>query len=196
MAAGAGFCYIASMNIAQRQSMTVADYLAWGDALEERRHTELINGQIITMSPESAAHNRTKLRALMALRQALESIKRPHEIFIDGMTVPIDANTAFEPDVLVHFGAPIAAKQLTVPDPLIVVEVLSPSSVRSDSKIKLIGYFKVPSVQHYLVIDPDKRVVTHHLRAPDGGITAHSSTDGALRLDPPGIELKVADLFG
>jgi len=68
--------------------------------------------------------------------------------------------------------------------------------VRSDSKIKLIGYFKVPSVQHYLVIDPDKRVVTHHLRAPGGGITAHGSTDGALRLDPPGIELKVADLFG
>lgn len=177
--------------------MTVADYLAWGDALEERRHTELINGQIITMSPESAVHNRTKLRALMALRQALESIKQPHEIFIDGMTVPIDTNTAFEPDVLVHFGAPIPAKQLTVPDPLIVVEVLSPSSVRSDSKVKLIGYFKVSSIMHYLIIDPDTRTVTHHTRAPDGiTITAQSATDGVLHLDPPGIALKITDLFG
>lgn len=175
--------------------MTVADYLAWGDALEERRHTELINGQIITMSPESAAHNRTKLRALMALRRALESIGQPHEIFIDGMTVPIDLNTAFEPDVLVHFGVPIPANQLTVPDPLIVVEVLSPSSVRSDSTIKLTGYFKLSSVQHYLVIDPDKRVVTHHARASGGDITARNATEGVLRLDPPGIELKVADLF-
>src|SRR5437868_6003509 len=183
------------MNIAQRQSMTVADYLAWGDALEERRHTELINGQIITMSPETAAHNRTKLRTFMALQRALASTKQPHEIFIDGMTVPIDANTAYEPDVLVHVGAAIPAKQLTVPDPVIVVEILSPSSLGLDSKIKLIGYFKLASVQHYLIIDPDKRIVTHHRRATGGTNAARSATDGILRLDPPGIELTVADLF-
>jgi Uma2 family endonuclease len=183
------------MNIAQRQSMTVADYLAWGDALAERRHTELINGQIVTMSPESAAHNRTKLRTLMALHRALDSFDQPHEIFVDGMTVPIDANTAFEPDVLVHFGPAIPARQLTVPDPMIVVEVISPSSMRSDTNFKLTGYFKVPSVQHYLVLDPDKRTVTHHVRAP-GGSTARTATSGILRLDPPGIELSVAELFG
>ena len=43
-----------------------------------------------------------------------------------------------------------------------------------DSKIKLIGYFKLASVQHYLVIDPDKRIVTHHRRATGGTIAARA----------------------
>ena len=112
------------------------------------------------------------------------------------MTIRIDDHTAYEPDALVYCGERLPRGSLTAPNPIVIVEVLSPTTAHTDTSAKLIGYFSLPSVQHYLVIDPDKRVVTHHLRAPDGGITAHSSTDGALRLDPPGIELKVADLFG
>jgi Uma2 family endonuclease len=184
------------MNIAQRQGMTVADYLVWGDALEERRRTELINGQIVTMSPENAAHNRIKGAVYLTLVQAVKARDLPCEVFLDGMTVPIDTHTAYEPDVLVHRGAPIPPRQLTVPDPLIVVEIISPSSRRSDSGAKLIGYFKLPSVEHYLVVDPDARAVTHHRRAPTGGATANTASAGTLHLDPPGIELKIADLFG
>ena len=66
----------------------------------------------------------------------------------------------------------------------------------NDTSAKLIGYFKLPSVMHYLVIDPDAHAVTHHRRMPTGGTTANTVTDGALQLDPPGIALQVADLFG
>jgi len=40
------------MNIGLRSALAVDDYLAWAAAHPEGRRTELINGQIVTMSPE------------------------------------------------------------------------------------------------------------------------------------------------
>jgi Uma2 family endonuclease len=183
------------MNIALRRALTVAEYLAWGEAQSERQRSELINGRIVPMSPERADHNRTKIRIFKALEAAMVAAALGGEVFIDGMTVPIDEHTAYEPDALVHCGAPIPAHQLTVPEPVIVVEVLSPTTRHSDTSAKLIGYFKLPSVRHYLVLDPDARTVTHHTRAADGAVAARTLTAGTLRLDPPGIELDVVGLF-
>ena len=111
------------------------------------------------------------------------------------MTVPIDEHTAYEPDALVHGGAPIPAHQLTAPAPIIAVEVLSPTTRHSDNSAKLIGYFKLPSVHHYVIIDPEARSVTHHARGGDSIVATRTLTSGALRLEPPGIELQVTDIF-
>lgn len=183
------------MNIALRRVLTVPEYLAWGATQSERRRTELINGQLVAMAPERADHNRTKIRVLKALEKALVAAGVMGEVFTDGMTVPIDPHTAYEPDALVHCGPAIPANELTVPAPIVVVEVLSPSTAHTDTSAKLIGYFKLQSVQHYLVIDPEARTVMHHARTNDGTVAAQTVTTGALSLDPPGLELQIADLF-
>jgi Uma2 family endonuclease len=69
---------------------------------------------------------------------------------------------------------------------------LSATTAHSDTSAKLIGYFKLQSVAHYLVLDPDARTVTHYVR--DG--TPNLLSSGPLRLDPPGIVVAVGDLFG
>jgi Uma2 family endonuclease len=184
------------MNIARLKTMSVAEYLAWGDSQSERVRSELINGQVVAMAPERVDHNRAKGAAYSALRQAVKAARLSCEAFTDGMTVPIDAHTAYEPDAVVHCGARIPPHQLTAPAPVIVVEVTSPTSAHSDTSAKLIGYFKLPSVRHYLVIDPESRAVTHHMRADDGTLSARTLTSGSLRLDPPGLEIDVSDLFG
>ena len=48
------------MNIALRKAMTVHDYLAWAAVQSEAPRTELINGQIVFMSPEPIVHTRIK----------------------------------------------------------------------------------------------------------------------------------------
>ena len=136
------------MNIAHFKTWTVTEYLAWADTQNERRRTELINGQIVAMSPERADHNRVKLSICMALVQAVKAARLPCEVFTDGMTVPIDRHTAYEPDALVHCGPRIPPNQLTAPAPTVVVEVLSPTSAHSDTSAKLIGYFKIASIRH------------------------------------------------
>lgn len=111
------------------------------------------------------------------------------------MTVPIEPHTAYEPDVLVHCGERIPPRQLTVPASIIVVEVISPSSRHSDTSARQIGYFKLPSVQHYLVIDPDAGSFAYHARGQTGTPSVRTRSSGRLRLDPPGLEIEVAELF-
>jgi len=173
--------------------MTVDDYLAWADSQSEKVRAELINGQIVPMAPERVAHNRTKFSVAVALRQAIKSAGVPCEAFTDGLTVPIDPHTAYEPDVLVHCGDRLSDAQMTAPAPIIVVEVISPTS--ADTSAKLIGYFKLPSVRHYLVIDPEPRTVTHHRRGDDGAMSLQILASGTLQLDPSGLTVEVADFF-
>jgi Uma2 family endonuclease len=184
------------MNIALRKVMTVEDYLDWASAQSEQPRTELINGQIVAMSPERVAHNLTKGAVFIALRQAMAEARIVGQVFNDGLTVQIDDYTAYEPDASVRCGASVSPTEMKITDPGIVVEVVSPSSAHTDTSAKLIGYFKLNSVRHYLVIDPDSRIVTHHSRAGDGPVVAETFSKGTLRLDPPGISVEVESCFG
>jgi Uma2 family endonuclease len=172
--------------------MTVDEYLAWSDRQSERQRTELINGQVVAMAPERVAHNRIKITVLLALRQAVTAAHLACEVLTDGVGVRIDDHTAYEPDALVHCGDRLPGDTMIVPNPMIIVEVLSPTTAHSDTSAKLIGYFKLPSVAHYLIIDPDARTVTHYSRTGAPNLL-HT---GPLRLDPPGLDLSVEGLLG
>jgi Uma2 family endonuclease len=182
------------MNIALQRVMTVPEFLAWADAQPERQRVELINGQVVAMAPERVDHAEVKLAAALALRQAIRQRGLSCFALGDGITVRIDDYTAYEPDALVYCGERLASNAMVVPNPVIIVEVLSPSTAHIDSSAKLIGYFKLASVAHYLVIDPDAHSITNHTRTAHGTI-ANIVAEGALRLDPPGIEIQVADIF-
>ena len=84
---------------------------------------------------------------------------------------------------------------IEIDNPVIVVEVLSPSTAAIDHGRKLSGYFSLASVQHYLILDPDRRVVIHHKRGSGDAIETRVLTDGVARLDPPGFEVAVEALF-
>jgi Uma2 family endonuclease len=184
------------MNVALRTPLTVDQYLAWARTQSEPPRSELINGQIVAMSPERVAHNRAKGKVYLALTRAIATAGVIGEVFTDGLTVPIDQHTAYEPDALVRCGDPLPPDQMKVTDPVIIVEVKSASTAHMDTSAKLIGYFKLPSVCHYLFVDPDAREVTHHERTADGTVAADTLTSGIIRLNPPGLTIEVTDLFG
>ena len=113
----------------------------------------------------------------------------------DGMAVRIDDRTVYEPDALVRCGLPLPGDAIQVVDPIIVVEVVSPSSRGVDRGVKLASYFSLPSVRHYLIIDTDKRVVIHHRREDESRIEVDVLHDGTLTLDPPGFAIHSRDIF-
>ena len=84
---------------------------------------------------------------------------------------------------------------MEISDPVVVVEVVSPSSRAIDSGAKLTDYFRLPSVRHYLVVNIDARAVTHHRRGEAGDIATRILRDGTLALDPPGLTVEVAAHF-
>ena len=156
---------------------------------------ELRDGRPVAMSPERAGHARTKAAAHFALATALARHGSPCEAFPDGMTVRVDAGNAYEPDVVVNCGPPLPGDAVEVRDPKIIVEVLSPSTAALDLGRKLSDYFSLSSVEHYLILDPDRRVAIHHKRGQGDAIETRVLAEGALRFDPPGIEVAVVDLF-
>jgi Uma2 family endonuclease len=172
--------------------MNVDEYLAWSEANPGRY--ELVQGEVFSMAAERAQHADTRVAVFDALRGAIRAAGITCRAMPDGMTVRINAHTAYEPDALIYCGPRIDPDAIEVKNPVIVVEVLSPSTRRIDASEKLVGYFKVPSIHHYLMIDPDRRTVVHHRRTGNGIDTAFLQ-DGSLRLDPPGLELSVPALF-
>lgn len=176
------------------ERMTVDQFLDWASA-QERGRFELLNGEVHAMSPERVGHARTKARVWQALDQAIADRQLACEALPDGVTVAIDEATSFEPDALVRCGDPLDPEAINVPDPLIVVEVISASSRGIDTNIKLHSYLSLASVAHYLVLDPMRRVLIHYRRDAAGEPAVKIWHDGTLELDPPGIALDVASCF-
>jgi len=57
------------------------------------------------------------------------------------------------------------------------------------------GYFSLPSLAHYLILDPERRVAIHHKRGQGDIIETRILSEGVVRLDPPGNEAPVAEMF-
>jgi Uma2 family endonuclease len=181
------------MTALPKQKMTVDEYLAWAQGQPGRY--ELYAGVVYAMTPERAGHATVKYAVQTALLAGIRRARLPCHMLPDGMTVRIDRDTAHEPDALVYCGEELTASAVEVPNPVIVVEVLSPSTRHVDASAKLAGYFRVPSCQHYLIVDPDKQLVVHHARGEADAIITRIIREHTVRLDPPGLELTIAELF-
>jgi len=181
------------MTALPQHKMTVDEYLAWAEGRPGR--FELYAGVVYAMTPERAQHAKVKFGVQTALLSGIRRAGLPCHMLPDGMTVRVDDDTAHEPDALVYCGEALPGSAIEVPSPMIVVEVLSPSTQRIDASAKLAGYFRVPSVQHYLIVDPDRRLVIHHARGEADVIATRIVREGKLRLDPPGIDLQVQEIF-
>ena len=181
------------MTAPPKHKMSVDEYLAWAQGRPGQ--FELYAGVVYAMTPERAGHAQLKYAVQTALLAAIRRAGVHCHMLPDGMTVRIDQDTAHEPDALVYCGQALPATAVEVPNPMIVVEVLSPSTRHVDASAKLAGYFRIASVQHYLIVDPDKRLTIHHARSEGDAIVTRIVRDGSIRLDSPGIELNGEELF-
>jgi Uma2 family endonuclease len=181
------------MSVVPKDKMTVDEYLAWAQGRPGR--FELYGGVVYAMTPERAGHAKVKHAVQTALLTAIRRSGLPCHMLPDGMTIRIDQDTAHEPDALVYGGRELPESAVEVPNPVIVVEVLSPSTRHVDASAKLAGYFCLPTLQHYLIVDPDKRRVIHHARGEGEIIATRIVGEGRIPLDPPGLELALDDFF-
>ncbi len=181
------------MTALLKQKMSADEFLVW--AARQPDKWELIDGVPVAMSPERVVHGDIKYRVARALDREITSAKLPCRFVLDSAAVRIDASNSYQPDVMVYCGEALSPDALVVPNPLIVVEVLSPSNALRDLRDKLAGYFTVESIAHYLIVDPDKRMIIHHQRR-GGEFVTHIVREGVVRLDPPGMGIALEKIFG
>jgi Uma2 family endonuclease len=173
--------------------LTREEFHRWAEGQNGRY--ERIAGEPVAMSPESARHVRLKSHVWAALDRAIREAGLDCEALADGMTVEVDDETDYEPDTLVNCGPAVSPDATAATNPVVVVEVLSPSTQSVDSGEKLADYFRVPSIQHYLVVRARRQEIIHHRRSGDE-IVSRAVNLGVIRLDPPGIVLDVAEVYG
>ena len=175
------------------ERMRVSAFLDWASRRPDGERWELIEGEPVpvrgpvpahAMAAETVVHARIKRR--IDQPSARRWRRRPRlRGFVSGPKVQIDADTAFEPDVVVSCAE--VPDGLLVPEPLIGVEVLSPSTRDKDFTMKLAGYAGLPSVAHYLLVDTQRRLVVHHHRPPgEPEFRTSVARGGVLRLDRQG----------
>ena len=184
------------MNVVLPNRLTVDEFLAW--AVRQPREAgkfELLNGAVVVQHAQRYGHYKVNVAMHRAMEAAIRAAGIPYYATGEGPTVRIDTSTAFEPDALV---APLPEPDwdsLEIGNPVVVVEVLSPSTARMDVAVKLKRYFELASVQHYLILDPDGFTTTHHKRGSGDALETRVLSDGAVPLDPPGLVIEIKDVF-
>lgn len=152
----------------QRILLSETEYLA-SEEQSSIRH-EYMAGELYAMAGGSQRHNRIALNIASALLFGLRSM--PCQAFMSDVKLYVAHNNAYYyPDVMVacNEASPLASGEQIVADPLLVAEVLSPSTETIDRREKLAAYRRVPSVMEYVLISQDKQQVEIYRRQGDIG---------------------------
>lgn len=173
--------------------MSREEYRRWAEH-QPKRH-ELVHGEVIQMAAGRVAHARIKAQIWSIFRREVKAQGLQCEALPDGMTVEVGPDTDYEPDAMINCGPRLDDEDIATPNPVVVVEVLSPSTRRVDAGAKLADYFKVASIQHYLIVRTRPQEIIHNRRLALDQIETRVISDGVLRLDPPGLDLSVAEVF-
>jgi Uma2 family endonuclease len=148
--------------------MNADEFIAWAMEQPRGRRYELVGGEVIAMAPEQLEHTEAKGAVYRALHEAIRAAGISCRAYTEGPTVRVDPTTAYQPDCLVRCGVPLDPTGVEIVDPIIVVEVASPSTQALDAGAKL---------------------------DDDGSIETRIVGSGPLGLDPPGITVKVESFF-
>ncbi len=170
-----------------------ADFRAWAEQQPTGRY-ERVDGRVVKMPRRTVGHVLIKANIFGALRDALAATGLECRAYPNGVTVEIGERTDYEPDALINAGPPPAPDVYAAPNPIVVVEVLSPGTLSIDTRAGFSGYFRVASIQHYLVVSALRREVVHHRRAGDAIVSA-VVTDGTIVLDPSGISVALDEFY-
>jgi len=145
-----------------RRPLTVAEYLDLEDASPVRH--EYVDGEIHAMSGVTRRHSRIELNVAARLWAAVRG--GPCRVHTSSMKLRV-GDVVYYPDVMVACGAEAADERLEEA-PCLVVEVLSPSTWRTDRREKAIVYKTIAALGAYLVVDQERRLVERHWRDEAG----------------------------
>lgn len=157
--------------------MTVSDFLDW--AGHERQSYQLVDGQPRAMSPGSATHATIQAVVAHLLIRHLDEVGSPCRVATEPAVSPrvrADANLRV-PDVAVTC-TPDEPGQRILPDPVLLVEVLSPSN-ESDTWENVWAYTTIPSVREILIIHSTRAAAELLRRGADGSWPEQSEHIGA-----------------
>ena len=178
------------MNLALRKPMTLAEFLAWESRQELRYEFDGVGP--VAMTGGTFAHAAIQRNLAIALGSRL--LGRPCQFVGSDLKFQVAEGHIRYPDGMV-ICSPVDRASTVVHDPVVVFEVLSPSTTSNDRIVKAREYQATPSVQRYVMLEQDSVGATVYARSRDSWTHEILVAGSVLALPEIGIELPLAELY-
>lgn len=169
---------------------TIEEFLVWHDGTD-RRH-ELIDGQIVAMAPPSEANATIVINLGAELRSRLPPPRRV--LGEAGVLLADRSDTSYRAGLAVTCAPPERGRD-HVPDPVLLVEVLSPSTEVHDRGRKVEDYSRLPSVKEILLVSSEERRVRYWRRDGARWIVEDLIGEAQLSLEMAGKPIPLAAIY-
>ncbi|VTZ48755.1 conserved hypothetical protein [Methylocella tundrae] len=181
---------IPAMNVALRKPMSLAEFLEWEKRQPIRYEFDGVAPQAMTGG--TAGHADIQANLAAALRTRLRG--KPCRFYGSDLKIQVAGDHIRYPDGIVVC-TPVERTATIVHDPVVIFEVLSPSTASTDRIVKAREYQAKDSVQRYVMLEQDRVGATVYARAGDRW-TFDILPDGAILAMPEiGVEFALAELY-
>jgi Uma2 family endonuclease len=180
------------MNALTQPKLTLEAYLAWENEQPEKH--EFHRGEAFAMVGARRVHACVVDNVRRELGNQLKGTAC--RVFGESAKLQIGDDTVLYPDVFVTCDKADLATDLIFRSPLLVVEVLSPSTQGYDRSAKFALYRRIPSLVEYILVDPDTRRVEAFRRDAAGQWVIHDMSEGpAMEAASIGCSIAMAAVF-
>lgn len=181
------------MNVLTRLRMDRSSFLAWVQGREGR--FELAGRRVVMMTGGSRGHAIVMRRLANALERRLDAVQ--WTVLTSDFAVDVGPDTLRYPDVVVDAaGGPL--NDLTATAPVLIAEVVSPSSATEDLGDKAAEYLRLPSLAAYLVLAQDEPKAWIWLRGSLGfspGPSVLAGRDETIRIPALAAEVPLSEIY-
>jgi len=177
------------MTSALRQPMTTGQFLAWEEG-QDLRH-EFDGFAPVAMTGGTFEHDAIQVNLIRALANRLAGTPcRAH-----GNSIKVEvAGSIRYPDAFVTCG-PIPRGSTMLRDPMVIFEVLSKGTARTDRMVKNREYAATNSVRRYVMLEQGTAGATMFERVGADWLGRILGTDAMIRMPEIGIEIPLAELY-
>lgn len=180
------------MTALPQPTLTLDAFLQWENDQPDRH--EFHRGEVFAMVGARRSHEVIVANLVRRLGNHLDG--SPCLVFASGMKLQIADDTVLYPDVMVTCTPSDRRAELALTSPRIVIEVLSPSTQSYDRSQKFALYRRLPSLQEYLLVDPDtRRVEALRREPPDRWLFVDMSQDEAVHIPALDCRIPLAQAF-
>jgi Uma2 family endonuclease len=182
------------MAQAAAKRMTVDEFLAW--CPEDDGRWELVDGQPAAMAPTTDAHG--IILMTLGARMSACLADRPQCTLRTGvgLAAPDRDDTLFIPDLMISC-RPVEPERRFIREPLVVAEILSPSTGDMDRYVKLPAYRQVSGIQEIVLVHPVRLYAEVHRRLEGDRwlVDLVQGPEARLRLESIGLDVALADIY-
>jgi Uma2 family endonuclease len=169
---------------------TLEEFLAFADGTQTSY--QLFEGRIVAMNPPLRGHAVLTARLVRMIGAQLQP---PCEVIAGSGIIQVNRQHSWYKADLIVTCTPGNFKDQFIAAPVLVVEVLSPSTSASDFNRKLPDYQQIPSMRDVLLVSSMERLIRHWWREPHGWTEHRHRRSATVRLNGLPVALTISELY-